>query len=114
MDMPDLTQPPVRAKGMVHAQIAKTAKGLAEEHWEILAKQNAFYARHKDPRKFVKRFWPNYVDMARQILVGMLGNPKYDKAFKDEILKAVTLDGTINPKDMALPAQKPAFALTKR
>ncbi len=95
--------PPMKAKGIVHEQIAKTAKGLAQEQWAQLAVQNAFYKRWPKPDRFVEKNWPKYVNMARQILIGMLGSPKYDAEMKGKIHEALMLDGVINPKEMAEP-----------
>jgi len=105
--------PPVRAKGMVHRGISDLAKQIAREEWEKLARQNVFYAANPKPGPFVRKFWPQYVHLARQILVGMLGSPKYDQASKDRIYGMLLLDSAINPKEMAVPEKKPVFRLTK-
>lgn len=101
--------PPMRAKGVVHKQIAATAKGLAQEQWAVLARQNAFYRRWPKVERFVDRNWPEYVNMARQILTGMLGSPKYDAKMKAEIHEALLLDGVLNPKKLAEPAKRTFF-----
>lgn len=101
--------PPMRAKGIVHEQIAKTAKGLAQEQWAILARQNAFYRRWPKVEVFVDKNWPEYVNMARQILTGMLGSPRYSAEMKADIHNALLLDGVINPKEMAEPAPRSFF-----
>lgn len=111
--MPQETLRPVRAKGIVHKQIADVAKGLAEEHYEQLARDNAFYAAFPKPRPFVRKNWRLYIDMARQILVHMLGDPNYPDSMKRDIHRALMLDGAHNPRPMAEPAKRPVFALTK-
>lgn len=105
--MPEIA-PPVRAKGIVHKMIADIAKGCAREQWEVLAKQNAFYKHWPKARPFVVHNWPKYLPVARQILTGMLGSPKYTEAQKAEIFEALLKDGAVNPKAMAEPA-KPIF-----
>jgi hypothetical protein len=104
----DPTQPVQRAKGVVHQRIAEIAKGCAEAQWEQLAKQNAFFKRWPKPKPFVVHNWPKYIPVARQILTGMLGDPKYTDAQKQEIYDILLLDGAVNPKTMAEPA-KPVF-----
>lgn len=96
---------PVKAKGMVHEQIAHTAKALTREHYDQLARNNRFFKKYPDVEDFAFRKWPLYIDMARQMLTAMLGSPKYDTAFKDGIFDALTKDGAINPKKMAEPAK---------
>lgn len=104
--------PPMRAKGMVHKMIADVAKGCAGEQWETLAKQNAFFKVYPKRRRFVQANWDKYVPVARQMLTGMLGDPKRPTHEKDAILEALKLDGTVNPKEMAEPA-KPVFTFSK-
>lgn len=106
-------QRPTKAKGIVHKMIADTAKGCCGEAWETLAKQNRFYRLNPDRAKFVHRFWPNYIPIARTILTGMLGNPKYPQSMKDEIHDALLRDGAVNPKKMAEPAKRVIFPVTK-
>lgn len=95
---------PMKAKGVVHKMIADTAKGIAREQWQQLAMQNRFYKAYPDVEAFVRIHWPKYIEMARFILVGMLGNPKYDQSWKDQIHDAILRDGAVNPKAMAKPA----------
>lgn len=110
--MPEI-EAPQKAKGVVHKMIADTAKGLAREQWEVLARQNAFYRRYPNVDVFERICWPQYVPMARQILTAMLGSPKYDTHFKDTIMDALLRDGAVNPKKMAEP-EKPRFFLTDK
>lgn len=101
--------PPVRGKGIVHKQIAATAKALAAEQWEVLSRQNDFHRRFPDVDRYVAKHWPKYVPMTRQLMTAMLGSPKYDQKMKDEIYLALMLDGAINPKKMAEPAKRLFF-----
>lgn len=109
--MPTEITAPVKAKGVVHKMIADVAKGCAADQWETLAKQNAFYAQWPRRKAYVTRFWPNYLPVARSILVGMLGMPQFTQAQKDEIHEVLLKDGAVNPKKMAEPA-KPTFTFS--
>lgn len=103
---------PQRAKGVVHKMIADVAKGCAGEQWETLAKQNRFYALNPDREAFVTKHWPKYLDVARTLLAGMLGSPKYDDATKAQIKDALMRDGAVNPRKMATP-EKPRILFSK-
>lgn len=105
--------PPMKAKGVVHKMIADTAKGIAREQWETLAKQNRFYKLWPEPDPFVAKHWPDYLPVARATLTGMLGSPKYDQATKDTIYEILLKDGAVNPKKMAEPAKPVIFPVTK-
>lgn len=104
---------PQKAKGVVHKMIADVAKGCCREAWENLAKQNKFYQRYPSADAFVIACWPQYLPVARNILIGMLGNPKYTEAMKAEIYDVLLKDGAVNPKKMAEPA-KPSFFLGQK
>lgn len=101
---------PTKAKGMTHKLIGDTAKGMALEHWEQLAKNNNFYKLWPDPLEFQRQKWPLYLDVARQTLIGMLGSPTISDEQKECIADAVLRDGAVNPKAMATP-EKPSFFL---
>lgn len=106
--------PPMKAKGVVHKMIADTAKGIAREQWETLAKQNRFYKLWPQPEPFVVKHWPDYLPLARVTLTGMLGSPKYDQATKDVIYEVLLKDGAVNPKKMAEPEKPTFFKLTDK
>lgn len=101
---------PMRAKGMVHKLIAATAMGMADEHYEQLARNNRFYKAWPDRPRFVQKNWIHYIHTARSVLAGMLGNPATPDEQKAVIHEALLKDGAINPKRMAAP-QKPSFFL---
>lgn len=108
--MPIEIEAPRRAKGMVHRLIADTAKGMAAEHYEVLARDNRFYKAYPKVGRFVRQKWQLYIHVARQTLVGMLGNPNTPDDQKAAIYEAVMKDGAVNPKKMAAP-EKPRFFL---
>lgn len=101
---------PQRAKGMTHKLLADTAKGMAGAHYGDLARNNRFYKAWPEEAAFVRRNWTLYLDVARQTLVGMLGDPKRSDHEKELIADAILRDGAINPKRMAEP-EKPRFFL---
>lgn len=96
---------PQRSAGMVHHVIADIAKGCAAEQWETLSKQNSFHARWPKVEPFVANTWKEYIHVARQILTGMLGDPKKSEEEKRAIYDVLLLDGAVNPKAMAEPAK---------
>jgi hypothetical protein len=108
--MPIEIEAPQRARGMVHKMIADVAKGCAGEHYEELARDDRFYKRWPKPKAFIAHNWRLYVDIARTILAGMLGNPEIPEKRKELIHGALLLDGVLNPRRMATP-EKPRFFL---
>jgi hypothetical protein len=119
---------PQHAKGIVHHQIADTAKGLCGEFWEQMATgakgrgamslkaargANRFYKKWPSRETFVGLKWPDFIPTARQALQLLLGKPGIPEAVKADIHAALLLDGTINPKTLA-PEAAQAHALLAR
>jgi len=100
----------MRARGMVHKDLANLAKELAATHYEVLARDNRFYQAFPKVGPFVRKNWHHYTHTARQILIGMLGDPNRSEDQKAAIADVVLKDGAVNPKRMAAP-QKPSFFL---
>ena len=96
---------------MVHRQLAHTAKGLAEEHYETLASDNDFYKRWPKMKAYVGHHWRLYVPMARSIFTHMLGQPNVEDHLKRQMYEALMLDGAVNPKHMATPEKAPVFKI---
>lgn len=67
---------------IIHFIIANTAKSLAREAWEMMAKENAFYRLNKNPKIYVRRNWQHYIPFARDALVEIL---KKDYSFEISI-----------------------------
>lgn len=90
---------------IIHWRIAKTAKALAAAAYEELAKENAFYARHKSMSHYVRKNWQLYIPFARQALVAILAKDfAYEVALgtyteqgvvdmKEEVYQCLLLDG---------------------
>lgn len=102
--MPEIT-PPMQAKGVVHHQIATTAKGLARAYWEETAtKSNEFYAACPDDERFVETNWAEFIPIARSIMTDMLGmthmptGERITDKTKADIYDALKLDGAINAR----------------
>lgn len=107
---------PQHVKGVVHHQIADTAKGLAGEFWEQMATgtkgrgglrlkavrgANRFYKQWPNRETFVGLKWPDFIPTARQALQLLLGKPGLPDAVKADIHAALLLDGTVNPKSLS-------------
>lgn len=90
---------PTKAKGMVHFQIADTAKAMCRAWWENTAiHDNLFYSIHKDPEAFVRAHWTNFIRHARTQLAELL-NPGYGltEGQRQEIYDALRLNAVVNP-----------------
>lgn len=90
---------------MVHKLIAKTAKAIAAEAWEVMSSNDAFHKQWPHVRRFVQCNWQEFVGYARMSLVTMLkhrpgteGRPDgpeyyYPQIMRDEIFEALVIDG---------------------
>lgn len=90
---------------IVHKLIAKTAKGIAAEAWEIMSSNDDFHRKFPCVEPFVAYQWQNFVGHARAALVAMLAhkpgtenNPTgpeylYTKHVRDEIEEALIIEG---------------------
>lgn len=99
---------PVQAKGIVHWQIADTAKGMARAFWEDAATRgNDFYHANKSPDLFVRRCWQEFIPIARGLLTKLLGMDYHPgtitpitEAEKQAIYDALKLENAINPRQL--------------
>lgn len=95
------------ARGMVHFQVADTAKGLAREYWEQSAtRSNDFYAIWKDPDSFVDRNWADFISIARSALTSLLADTMTDEKTKEQIYDALLKDQSVNVRRIANPQSK--------
>jgi hypothetical protein len=69
---------------VIHWRIAKAAKAIAAEAYEVMAREDAFYRMWRDPKLYVRRNWQHYIPFARQALIDILG-----KDYKNEIAMGV-------------------------
>lgn len=88
-----------------HWRIAKVAKEIAACEYEQMAKDNAFFAQWPKRRAFIQINWGLYIDPAREALTGLLHQPDFPAAAKEEIYEALMLDGTFNPRVFTSLAQ---------
>lgn len=88
-----------------HWRIAKVAKEIAACEYEEMAKDNAFFATWPKRRAFIQANWGLYIDPAREALTGLLSQPQFPDAAKEEIYEALMLDGVFNPRVFTSLAQ---------
>jgi hypothetical protein len=97
---------------IIHERIAKTARALAAEAYEILAKENAFHRLNRSQDRYVKRCWRHYIPFARQALVDILRKDfameialgvytrEGVEAMKEEVYECLVLDGAFKAEAM--------------
>lgn len=92
---------------MVHKLIAQTAKEITEAVYEACSHTDKFHKRwpEKYRKRFIQRFWPEYIGAARDSLTTLLqpiagtendpDGPKYatHQILRDEIFEALLIDG---------------------
>lgn len=78
---------------IVHALVAKTAKEIAAEFWEICSSDNTFHKHFPKVRPFVQRHWRDFVGAARHSLVKILADPLTHDNLKQPIYEAILLEG---------------------
>jgi hypothetical protein len=90
---------------IIHKRIAKVAKALCAEAYEVLAHEDAFYAANPSLRHYVRRAWKDYIPYARDSLFALL-NKDYTfelrvgaytaaqvREMKDDIYEILLIDG---------------------
>lgn len=99
--MTDLIRP---GQKVVHKLIAKTAKEIAAEVYEVLASNDRFYRTYPNVRRFVAKNWRHFIGDARKSLTVIMaaespdGTPQhvvylYPQIMRDEIFEALILEG---------------------
>jgi len=81
-----------------HYMVAKVAREMAEELFELWASHNEVYRAFegkKGRRRFIDRVAPTLFEDARQTLAAMLGRDDVDQRMKDDIYEALTLDAEL-------------------
>lgn len=86
---------------IIHHLIAKTAKELANEAYELMARDNDFRQRWPSRRHFVRKCWDVFIPDARQALVAVLASPHIHEHLKEPVYEALLIDG--NAKAVAKP-----------
>lgn len=97
---------------VIHHRIAKVAKALCAEAYEVLARENAFYACNPSQRNYVRRAWKDFIPYARDSLFALL-NKDYTfeiamgsytaqqvAAMKDEIYEVILIDSAFKSSAM--------------
>lgn len=92
---------------MVHRLIAEAARGITEAVFEACSHTDKFHAAwpEKYRKRFIQRYWPDYIAQARQSLLALLtpipgtendpDGPKYTthELLRDQIFEALIIDG---------------------
>lgn len=80
---------------IIHWRIAKIAKRLAEEAYELCAREDEFYKRWPTMKLYVRRNWQHYIPFARNSLYDILA-----KDYAHEVALGVyTLEGVEQMKN---------------
>jgi hypothetical protein len=80
----------------VHVMVRQTAISMAQELYELAAKDNAFYKRYPTRGAFLRLAWPQLIPQARATLATMLAKP-LDENLKSQIHQALILDNSVRP-----------------
>lgn len=90
---------------LVHKLVAKTAKEIAAEVWEVCSSNDAFHKQYPYVRPFVAGWWSSFIGDARKALSQMLvpipgtekdpDGPKYRyvQHIRDEVFEALLIEG---------------------
>lgn len=81
-----------------HRLVANIAREMAEEAFELWAKNNAVYAQFEGKKgriRFVNRVTPMFFEEAREVLGKMLGQPDVSDYLKGEIYEALIQDNML-------------------
>lgn len=76
---------------LCHKEVRRIAKDLAGAAYEDFAKNDEFYKNFPNQNLFIARHWKNFVGIARETLVYMLGQ-NYPEAMKEDIFDIYTKD----------------------
>ena len=86
---------------VVHRLIAETARAICNEVFEVCSSNDAFHKAWptKSRKRFVQRYWADYIGHARASLTAMLqpipGTSEYatHETLRNEIFEALLIDG---------------------
>ena len=76
--------------------IRQVAKELAANDWDQGTHSERYRKLWPDVKQYVGRAWPQYVPMAKLILVEMLQDKTTSQSIKDAVYDALVEDGTRN------------------
>lgn len=85
-----------------HKLIRQTALEMANELYELAAKDNQFYKQYRDRTHFLSLAWPQLIPQARATLAEMLGRTM-DEGLKTTITEALILDYSLRSGRAGLP-----------
>jgi hypothetical protein len=87
--------PPRQKNIIAHELVAKTAKDMAHEVYENLAKDNRFYEMYPLRSNWVEQAYPRFIEYARKALAELLGKPGFPEDQKEVIYQALILDSSL-------------------
>jgi hypothetical protein len=93
---------------MVHKLIRKVAWEMAAAYYEHAAHDNEFYHYFPSQMFFCDYEWQRFIELAKNALRDMLGNPMTPEAYKIDIHEALVLDATLpySVQEMQIPTVK--------
>lgn len=77
---------------LCHKEVRRIAKEMAGAAYENFAKNDQFYKTFPNQNKFIARHWKNFIGIARNTLLYMLGNPSYSDVMKADIYEIYVKD----------------------
>lgn len=86
-------------QSFAHQMVAHVQQEMAQEIYEELAKNDAFYKQHPDRNEFVKMCAPTLRDAARGVLSEQLARHDVPHEQKEAIYEALLLDKVIPNED---------------
>ena len=78
-----------------HRIVADIAVEMAQAVYEEAAKDNRWYAEHKDRAAFVRRVAPELLTHARETLTDMLLKPSVSEHEKEHIIEILAADQSV-------------------
>ena len=75
-----------------HVAVADIAREMAQAVYEEAAKDNKWYAAHRNRMKFVRELAPKLISHAREVLTEMLQKNTVSDFEKDQIMEILAAD----------------------
>lgn len=85
-----------------HKAVREIARELAGAAYEDFAKNDDFYKNFPNQNLFIARHWKNFVGIARNTIVYMLGQ-NYPEAMKQDLLDVYIKDRTLQDVQEGVP-----------
>ena len=95
--------------GFVHREIAKAAREIAAEFYDIGASDNLLYKQVPDAKAFVEGYWSHFIQPATDALRRRLDDPSTPIAVKVQIADVLAKDATCPKGKMGAPINPVGF-----